>query len=183
MIHNQTNNKTFSQVFETDTKFIEDYRDSMLNKALLTDDDLSVVWAELYARHANDPIASTDEMKFKYQCFSILFNKGGKWKVALSKQNAIEQMTDDEITMQGKSTSNVSDNPSETVQGGTNNESGLTTLNNQAVRIDRMNKLSAYAGLIATLKDVTTDFIKEFDKLFCAFVNDPYMTYYGTPIE
>ena len=132
---------------------------------------------ELYANHGNDHIKYQDKTQWTYKLFSIIYNEGVKWQVSRIKQDELESMTEAEIIFGGKTTTNASSNPSVADQSN-DNDSGLASIDNQNVNISKMNKAIAYAGYIATLKDVTTEFLRKFDNLFSINVYDPGMVIY-----
>lgn len=176
------NNALFTDIWNDSTGFINEYRDSGLNKATMTDESLNILYYQLYAKHGGDHIKYRDLHQWKYMCFSIIFNEGVKWQTARVKQNELESLTENEILFGGKSTTNRSSNPS--VANQTNdNDDGLATIDDQNVSINKMNKAVAYAGYITTLKDVTTAFISKFDKLFSINVFDPGMVIYENEEE
>lgn len=176
-------NKIFCDIWNSPDAFVLDYKSSGLAKETISDDRLAQIFLLVYARHGNDPIASNDVNIFKYKFYSIIFTKGGKWCVSVTKQDELEAIEDDDLTIASKSTVNFSENPTTTANGGTSDDSGLETINNQNVQIARMNKMVAYNTLISTLKDVTSDFIKNFDALFNPIVFDNSVTFYETQME
>lgn len=165
-------NYRFLEVWSDVDTFIAEFRDSGLNKPAIKDTSLTVIYYQVFARHGADAIVSRDFQIWKYKFFTIIYNKGGKWQTALEKQNALEELEDSDITIGSKSINNFSSNPSDEPEGGTMDEDGLSTINNQGVSIMRLNKIVSYNQLLNALKDVTSDFIRNFDSLFSAFPTD-----------
>lgn len=165
-------NYRFNQVWDSVDKFISDFRESGLNKESIKESSLKVIYYQVYARHGADAISSRDKDIWRYKFFTIIYNKGGKWQTAMEKQNALEELEDNDITIGSKSINNFSSNPSDEPDGGTMDEDGLSTINNQGVNIVRINKIVSYNQLLNALKDVTSDFIRNFDSLFSAFPTD-----------
>ena len=178
----KNSNAIFTDVWESSADFITDYRNSDLNKATFTDASLKVLFAQLYAKHGSDHIRYSDKQQWEYAVFSIIYNKGIKWQVALAKQAELETLTEDEISYGGRVVTNATQNPSTADQGMTEDD-GLPTIDVQNATINRMNKVVAYSGYLSSLKDVTTEFINEFDKLFALCVSNPGSVYYRNEEE
>lgn len=153
------------QVWENDTEFITDCNNSVL-PINLTDAELSMTFALLYARHGGDCIRSLSKDQWKYKVFSVLFQKGPIWSKNLAIQNQLQQLTEDEITTGGKVITNASENPTEIPLGGTMDDSGLATINSQNVNITKRNKIISYRMYLESLEDPTEQYMSYFEPLF-----------------
>lgn len=175
-------NVIFTDIWEEPTDMITDFRDSYLNKAGFTDTSLGVLYSQLYARHGSDHIAYSDAEQWKYAVFSIIYNEGMKWQVSRTTQDLLESLPEDEILYGGKVVTNATRNPS-TSDKDMSDTSGLPTIDAQDASINVMNKVVAYSGYVSSLKDVTTEFINKFDKLFSRVVTNPGRVMYRTEPE
>ena len=109
---------------------------------------------------------------------------GPTWTKRLELQERLRNMSEDELTIGGRSLVNHSSNPSQpifatdtqnqVVAQGTDSDTELATINNQNVAKFRKGKLDAYAILSQLLEtDVTDYFLSTFSELFIKFCQ-PY---------
>lgn len=74
-------NRSFSDIFPSTKEFLEA---SQLCQMLIPPDieraDLELIFYLLYSKYGNNTIASTDETRFKFSLFSIVYQWGGNWK-------------------------------------------------------------------------------------------------------
>lgn len=175
-------NVIFTDIWEEPSEMITDFRNSYLNKALFTDASLGILFTQLYAKHGSDHIRYSDAEQWKYAVFSIIYNEGMRWQVSRLKQDELEALTEDEILYGGKVVNNATQNPSTSDQDMADTE-GLPTIDVQNASINVMNKVVAFTGYLNSLKDVTTEFINKFDKLFSVVVTNPGRVMYVTEEE
>ena len=171
-------NIIFTEVWSEPSEMISDFRASYLNKAAFTDTSLEILYSQLYAKHGSDHIRYSDAEQWKYAVFSIIYNEGVKWQVSRVKQDELENLTDTDILYTGKQITNATQNPS-TSDKDMSDTDGLPTIDVQNANIYLVNKIVGYSGYINSLKDVTTEFINKFDKLFSMVVTSPGRVMYA----
>lgn len=177
-------NRKFKQIFPDTETFINDFRASDLstNLAAITDEELKLVYALMYARYGNSTIASDDENQFKYSVYSIIFMYGPSWAKQLTTQQALRDMSVEELQLGGKAIYNTALNPGGTPTTATLNE--LSYINQQNTTNYKKSKLEAYSLLLSLLEtDVTEQFISRFKKLFIVIVQPDYPLWYITTPE
>lgn len=182
MIVTPNSNVIFTDIWEEPSEMISDFRASYLNKANFSDTSLGVLFSQIYARHGSDHIAYSDAEQWKYAVFSIIYNEGMRWQVSRLKQDELESLTESEILYGGKVVTNATRNPSTSDQDMSDTE-GLPTIDAQDASINVMNKVVAFSGYVNSLKDVTTEFINKFDKLFSRVITNPGRVMYVSDPE
>lgn len=156
--------RTFTDIYEDYSTFAIDYRGIGI-PALLKDRTIQTLYYLLYSRHADDPIASDNETKFKYQLFSIIWQYGPTWEKRLEIQDTIRNLKEDELLTGSRQIYNHANNPS--TEPGTDTTDELAYINDQNVTKNSKAKLDAYAMQYEVIKnDVTDNFLHQFDKLF-----------------
>jgi hypothetical protein len=176
--------RKFKQIFESTEQFIQEYKDSDIAYNIsISDDELSLVYALLYARYGNSTIASDDENQFKYRVYSLIFMYAPTWLKRLEIQEDLRFMTIEELQLGGKAIYNTALNPSSLPSTSSLDE--LTYINQQNTTNYRKSKLEAYSILTSLLEtDVTEQFIGRFKKLFITIVQpDSPLWYITTPEE
>lgn len=155
---------TFQEIWDTADKFVSEYKSNGI-KTTITDDSANTLYYLLYARYGNNPIASSDETRFKYAVWATIFKYGPTWEKNLEIQEKLRGLTDDELVSGGKSIFNHAYNPSTAPSTGSTTE--LEGINEQNTSHNVRSKLNAYELLMSLLRtDVTERFIGEFKKLF-----------------
>lgn len=157
--------RIFSQIWDTSTKFINDVKNCGLS-INLSDDDLTDLFYLLYARFGNSNIASSDENRFKYNVYSIIYSKGSKWAKQKEIQKKLMELTDDQIRQSQRFINNHAYNPSEIDNPSAGQDVELKYINEQNQSYQKSGYLTAYQNYMDSLVDVTTWFIETFSKLF-----------------
>ena len=172
--------KSFKQIFPTTETFIAENKESDL--AILTDDQLKILFALLYARYGNSRIASYDEHQFKYKVWSIIYMYGPTWAKRLEAQKELRELSLEELQIGGKAIYNNAMNPSSAPTTDTLEE--LNYINQQNTTKYKKSKAEAIGILLSLLDtDVTEEFISKFKKLFITIVQPDYPLWYVTTPE
>lgn len=175
-------NRKFKEIFPSTEAFIANYRSTDLQLESITDDNLSVLYALLYARYGNSVIAADDETQFQYEVYSIIFMYGPTWVKRLEVQDTLRKLSIDELQLGSKAIYNTALNPSAAPTTATLTE--LNYINQQNTTNHKKSKLEAYGNLMALLEtDVTEEFISRFKKLFMIIVQPNYPLWYITTPE
>lgn len=92
--------KTFSEVYDSAEKFINDAKTNFSMLDNISDDSKNVLYYLLFGRYGNSPISNWDETQFKTKLFSIMFQYGPTWEKKLNIQQtlrglSLEQLIDD----------------------------------------------------------------------------------------
>ena len=185
------NTKTFTQIWDEYSAFLEDYLSlpegmQVMKKKTTEGVDsyptLNVLFYLLYARYGNNPITNFDEEQFKYKLFGIIFSKGPYWEKKLDIQNALRGLQEDDIIKGGKAIYNAATNPSDDPSTSTLEE--LDYINSQNTTNYVKTKMEGYAQLMSLLEeDVTSRFIDEFKILFKTFVRPEHPILYVEETE
>ena len=172
----------FCDVWNNPTSFKEDYEEAgvftepVVNNGVtvkagtkLSDANLTILFALLYSKYGNSPIANSDVNQFKFKVYGIMFQYGPSWEKKLEIQEKLRALSEEEIAKGSKAIYNTALNPSN--QPSTQSLEELTYINSQNTTNYKKSKMDAYTqlwGLIDT--DVTGDFINRFKVCFKQFV-------------
>ena len=161
-------NRKFTEIFDNANSFLEAYKNNGI-PTTIADEHVITLYYLLYAKYGNSVIASSDENRFKYELFSIVFEHGPVWQKKLELQGKIRALTDDEIFEGSRQIYNNAANPSTDPDVMTDDE--LDYINSQSVTKNRRGRLEAY-GLLNDMLDenYTSTFIRRFNILFIKFV-------------
>lgn len=166
----QYNTVLFTEVFEDYESFISSYDESLFkNRIDIKSNEFELVYALLYARYGNSPIANDDINQFKNKLFGVMFQYGPTWSKRLEIQAKLRMISDDELLKGGKAIYNNAMNP----DGGPSTQSleELPRINSQNTTNYKKSKMDAYSQLWELLNtDVTGDFINKFKICFKQFV-------------
>ena len=133
----------------------------------------------LYARYGNRHIAMSDENRFVYALWSIVFQYGPTVSKKLGIQTELRDLSIEELKTGSKAIYNHSFNPS--TEPSTASLEELTTIDNQNTTQYKKSDMEAYANLLALLEtDVLEEFLAKFSKLFIKVVAPDYPLYYET---
>ena len=155
---------TFQEIWDSADKFVAEYKSNGI-KTTITDDNCTTLYYLLYSKYGNNPIASSDENRFKYAVWATIFKYGPTWEKRLEIQEKLRGLSEDELLKSSKSIYNHAYNPSTEPSTSTLDE--LPGINEQNTNTHVKGKLDAYATLMALLEtDVTEQFLGEFKKLF-----------------
>lgn len=160
-------NESFADIWNTATKFVNDYKASglYLNNNKISDDSARALYYLLYASYGNNTIASNDPNRFKYKVFQLVFSYGPTWEKQLAIQKSLRDLTDTDLQTGVTNILNHAYNPSATPTTQTTTE--LDYINEQNVSKTKKSKLDGYAMLLSLLDtDVTQTFISKFKSLF-----------------
>lgn len=165
-------NITFSDLWSTSQKFIDDYdlvgfpKNIDENNAYVTDEDLKLIWLLLSGRFADSVIKPYNTYgAFKIRFMSRVWQHAPSWKKKLDIQNKLRSMSldDDSPIYEGsRAIYNSAVNP-----GTEPTEEVLSYINQQNTTKHKKSKLEGIAILSDLLKnDVTEQFLRRFDDLF-----------------
>ena len=169
--------RTFTEIYTDYETFKADFEETIFS-GCISDTSLQILYYQLYAAYGNSNIANADENQFKYKLYAIIYNYGPSWEKKLDIQKKLRELTDDELVTGAKEIYNHSYNPSNEPSTGTLDE--LDTINEQNTSNRKRSKIDAYAMLYELIvSDVTTSFIKKFEKLFLIIVEPEERLLYG----
>lgn len=141
--------------------------------------NLELVYYLLLARYSNSVIASSDENRFSYQLFSIVFQYGPAWAKELQIQKELRALDVSAFQKGNVNIVNVAGNPSGAPS--TQDTDELPYVQNQNVSKTTRNIADGYALQLSLLKeDVTEDFLRRFQKLFLTIVEPEKALWYVT---
>lgn len=174
--------RTFADIFNNAEEFKTTYEQCELPNLLRDENSITTIYYLLYAKYGNAPIASSDEERFKYAVFSIIFMYGPSWEKRLEIQNKVRGLTEADIIAGGKAIYNSALNPSGAPSTGSTEE--LNTINQQNTTNYKKSKLEAYATLMSLIRtDVTEEFIGKFKNLFLKILAPDRNLWYVTRDE
>lgn len=141
--------------------------------------NLELIYYLLLARYSNSVIASSDENRFSYQLFSIIFQYGPTWAKELEIQKGLRALSIEDFRKGNTNIINMAGNPSGTPS--TQYTEELPYIQNQNVAKTTRSIADGYALQLSLLKtDVTEDFLKRFQKLFLTVVEPERALWYAT---
>lgn len=158
---------TFSEVYPSYEDFEEDAKNdcSVLIPTDFTDNSLNVLYALLYAKYGNNPIAASDVNRFRFQLFSIVFQHGATWQKKVELQKAIRLLSISDAQTGTKTIDNHAFNPPTEPSTATLEELPYIDAQNTSGR--KKGTLETYAEITRLLEDdVTENFISRFRVLF-----------------
>ena len=168
----------FVDTYPTVEEFVNDYNNVGL-PTTITDESASVLYYLLYAYYGNSVIASSDLNRFRYNLFSIIWQYGPTWEKRVEIQKKLRQLTDDEIFTGSKQIANHALNPSTAPSTASLEE--LTYVDAQNTTSWKRSKLEGYNQLMSLLdNDVSSDFLRQFRKLFLTIVEPEAPLYFVT---
>ena len=168
--------RTFDEIWDNVNDFLDDYHNNGI-PAIVTDENVNTLFYLLYSKFGNSHIASSDENRFKYALFRIIWEFGPAWEKKLNLQSKLRSLTEDQLIEGSKQIYNNASNPS--TQPGTFTDEELKYINNQNVAKSKKGRLEAYSLLLELLEDdVTEQFLSKFNKLFLTIVIPDYPLWY-----
>jgi len=185
----------FCDVWDNPTSFKNDYEEAgvftepvvvsdVTVKAgtKLSDENLTILFALLYSKYGNSPIANSDVNQFKFKVYGIIFQYGPSWEKRLEIQEKLRALSDEEIAKGSKAIYNTALNPSN--QPSTQSLEELQYINSQNTTNYKKSKMDAYTQLWGLLDtDVTGEFINRFKVCFKQFVRPEKPLIYVTDNE
>lgn len=170
--------RSFSQIFPDVEEFITHYQTIGIPETI-SDSSARTLYYLLLSTKANSPIASSDENRFKLELFAIIFSKGPTWEKRLEIQKKLRELSDQDLMYGSQAIYNTAVNPATgEAYDADDKPIKLNQLNSQNTTNYKKSKLEAYSLLWESLRDdVTTTFLKAFDKLFNQFTPELALTY------
>lgn len=184
-------NRTFNDIWPKVSDFVGEYTEfnTGLLDSSITTTGATTLYYLLTARYGNSTIASADEYQFKLKVFSNIFMYGPTWEKRLEIQEAVRNLSLEDIQLGGKAIYNTALNPSNQVagssdEGGTNTLYELRYINQQNTTNYQKSVPEAYSILLDLLEtDVTKEFIDKFKKLFLTVVSPELPLWYVSDVE
>ena len=166
-------NRKFSEIYPTLEDFQEDYKKVKLPLieyvGQATSEPVVTLYYLLYGKYGNSTIASSDETRFVYRLFSLIYQYGPNWIESTKIQKAIRELSLDQLKVGGKAIYNTALNPSTEPSTGSLTE--LTYINQQNTTNYAKSDVEAYALKMELLqKDTTEEFLGKFKSLFLRIV-------------
>ena len=177
-------NRKFTDIYEDVYAFLNDLKNIGIPQKI-SDENATTLFYLLYANYGNSVIATSDENRFKYKLFSIIYEYGPTWEYRLKLQDKFRELIDDEnqLLAGAEQIYNSSANPGQVIDEKLF-KGGIRTVNQQNVSIHKRNKLDAYGYVQDLLKtNVTGNFLKKFKELFLKFVEPEEPLWYVTEDE
>ena len=182
MIMDKYNTMLFSDVWDDSEDFKAEYKASALydyEPAVgttpakyhnsLSDKNIDVLFALLYARYGTSPIANTNVDQWKYKVWTIIFEHGPIWQKELEIQDKLRDLTEEEVLKGAKAIYNHAYNDGTAPSTGTLEE--IEYLNEQNTAINKKSKMAGYAELLAVIRSNNTSlFLDKFRRLFSVVV-------------
>lgn len=173
--------RTFSDIFPSDTSFIEGFRDCPLG-SVLTDEEASKIWFILASKYMNSHICYSDENQFKFNVYQIVYSAGPTYCKKVELQDKLRALTDTDILKGTKVIYNHAYNPASAPSTDTLTE--IETINDQNTANTLKSKMQGYTELYSALNDrLTEDFLHKFKKLFLRVVEPQLPLWYITNVE
>ena len=183
------NTMTFAQVWDDSDVFKEEYLASPLatanetihhgetvgtgNDAITYPDNVELLFALLYAKYGNNPIANGDVNQFKFKVFSTIFKYGPAWEKKLEIQANLRQLNADEIKLGSKAIYNHAFNDASAP--GTDTLEEIQYINDQNTTKYQKSPIEGYMDLWNALSiDITESFINKFKVCFKQFVSPEF---------
>ena len=172
--------RKFDEIWDCVEAFLEDYNNNGI-PAKISQENATTLFYLLYSKYGNSNIASSDEERFKYSLFRIIWEYGPAWEKKLQLQEKLRSLTEDELIEGSKQIYNNASNPSSAP--GTFSDEELRYINNQNVTKSKKGRLEAYSLLLDLLEDdVTEKFLSKFNKLFLTIVLPEIPLWYETEV-
>lgn len=167
-LYGEFRTRTFSDIYDNFEDFNADYNDIGI-PVTISVDSITTLFYLLYANYGNSHIASSDETRFKYKLFSLIWQYGPTWEKEVFIQKRLRDLTESEMLEGSKQLYNMAQNPGVEPSTGTSEE--LNYINSQNVIKNKKSLLEGYATLSELLKkDVTSSFLTKFRPLFLTIV-------------
>ena len=183
MLHNNIygtfRSRTFSNVFPDFNTFNSELNSTVFIGAL-TSTNIEKLYYLLYANYGNSHIASSDENRFKYNLFSIIWQYGPTWEKKLEVQQSLRNLSLDELKTGSYQITIHGENDQTQVA----DEDHIEYVGSQNKTKQKRSTLEAYANLLMVLEsDVTKAFLDKFKKLFLTIVAPEIPILYETDTE
>lgn len=171
----------FTDIYPNKDAFLTQYK-SIGIPVTITDESATTLYFLLYSRYGNEYISSSDRNRFEYNLFSIIWQYGPTWEKRVEIQKKFREMSEEELLKGSTQIYNNADNPGTAPTTSTLEE--LQYINHQNTAKSIRSKLDAYGMLESMLeKDVTSEFLNKFKKLFNPFAGPECNTLFITGDE
>jgi hypothetical protein len=168
----------FSQVFPDVTTWNEKLSETQITLPI-KQDNLDLLYYLLYSKYGNSVVASSDINRFVFSVARVIFQFAPTWETRLRIQEALRDLSQEDLMKGATDIYNHSYNPSEAPSTQATEE--LPTINEQTVTKRKKAPLDAYAYLWDLLDtDVTGYFLDQFKNLFLTIVQPERPLYYVT---
>ena len=185
-LYGNQRNETFSDIFPSIDDFKTEYTNCKLPLTQyfgeVSSEQVSTLYYLLYGKYGNSTIAASDETRFKYRLFSIVFQYGPTWVEQLKLQKNVREMTLADLQVGGKAVYNTALNPN--IAPTTSALDELPYINQQNTTNYAKSEAEAYGIKINLLNnDVTESFLGRFRDLFLKIVQPTVPLWYVTTEE
>jgi hypothetical protein len=175
------NTLTFAQIWGSLAEFEADYAEGIQffyqNTSPIKADSVKTLYFLLYAKYGNSPIANNDVNQFKFKVWSTIYAYGPMWEKKQEIEDAVRNLTEEELLRGSKQIYNHAYNPSSTPSTATLEE--LTYINDQNTATHKKSKMEAYSILWELLHaSETEEFLRQFKKLFSVAVAEQHAPFY-----
>lgn len=172
--------RKFTEIFPAYETFQEEYN-TVQALANLADSEVETTYYLLYGRYGNSSIASSDENRFKYGLWTVMYSYGPNWAKRTELQDKIRQLTDEELVTGATVIYNKAYNPSTEPTTQTSEELGY--INEQNVNKAKRSLIDALEYQYGLLEDnVTKSYLDRFQHLFIRFVEPEVPLWYVTEL-
>lgn len=156
--------RSFADIFDSALVFLSEYKNNGAIPVNVEDSDVNTIWGLLYAYYGNSHIKSSDENRFKYQLFSIIYQYAPTWLKKMDIQTNLRNLTEEDLRLGSATTFASGANPATEITDSQIESAGANAYTRQKTR---KSKLDAYAMLYGLLEqDITQEFINRFKTLF-----------------
>lgn len=172
--------RKFTDIFPDVNTFLSDYTGNGIPTTISNESELTptLLYYLLYANYGNSHIASSDENRFKYKLFSIVWQYAPTVDKELQIQKKLRELSDADLLSGSKQIYNSANHPG--TDPSTLTEEVLPYVDSQSSTNNRRGKLEAYEFLTSLLKkDVTAEFLGRFKDLFLKYVEPQEELLYG----
>lgn len=156
--------RSFADIYEDPDTFLIEYKNNGAIPVNVADGDIKTIWGLLYSYYGNSHIKSSDENRFKYQLFSIIYQYAPTWVKKMDIQDKLRNLTEEDIRLGSATTFASGANPATEITDSQIESAGANAYTRQKTR---KSKIEAYAMLYGLLEqDITKEFINRFNTLF-----------------
>ena len=176
--------RTFTEIFESEKQGSNLFETEWEQTPFFTELEegavpIRTVFYLLYANFGNSHIAASDENRFKYQLFSLIWQYAPIWNKEMKIQREIREADVEAFRTGTKNIVNNAQNPSSAPT--TNTLEELLYINAQNVSKTERSLADGYALMLSLLKDdLTEKFLRHFNKLFLTIVQPERPLWYET---
>lgn len=168
--------RRFSEIFPDKEAFRTEYLNIGIG-GFSNDETLNTLYVLLYARRGNDAIMSSDETRFKYDLFSIIYKYGAEYEKKKEIQDAIKNLSNEELERGTTSINNHALNPSTVPQ--TQEFEQLKKIDSQTATGFKHSRIEALNIQAASLDTSYIEkFLSRFDRLFNPYPAEFPLNYY-----